>query len=213
MNILIIAATENEIAPICQKVTENGSKHTISFIVTGVGIASTVYVLTKELLQNTYDLILNVGIAGHFSDTLKIGDVVAVKSETFADWGVNTVNGFKTVFDEGIVKNDFPFHNGELICPHIGNYAFFKNLQSVKGITVNAVNGEPLQIERVENKFLPDIESMEGAAFFYVCMQEGIPFIEIRSISNKVEKRDKSKWNIPLAIKNLSDVVLSFVNL
>jgi futalosine hydrolase len=46
---------------------------------------------------------------------------------------------------------------------------------------------------------------MEGAAFFYVCSKENIPFLALRAVSNRVEPRDKAKWNIPLALKNLSD--------
>jgi futalosine hydrolase len=46
---------------------------------------------------------------------------------------------------------------------------------------------------------------MEGAAFFYVCSRENIPFLAIRAVSNKVEPRNREKWNIPLAIKNLSE--------
>ena len=48
-----------------------------------------------------------------------------------------------------------------------------------------------------------DLESMEGAAFFYSCLAAGVPFTEIRSVSNFVAERDKSHWNIPLAIQNL----------
>jgi futalosine hydrolase len=48
---------------------------------------------------------------------------------------------------------------------------------------------------------------MEGAAIFYVCLMENIPFAEIRSISNYAGEMDKSKWNIPLAIKILCETV------
>jgi futalosine hydrolase len=48
-----------------------------------------------------------------------------------------------------------------------------------------------------------DLESMEGAAFFYACLSDGVPFAEIRSVSNYVAERDKSHWNVPLAIQNL----------
>jgi futalosine hydrolase len=45
---------------------------------------------------------------------------------------------------------------------------------------------------------------MEGAAFFYICARESIPFVSIRAISNMVERRDRKKWNIPLAVDNLA---------
>jgi futalosine hydrolase len=46
---------------------------------------------------------------------------------------------------------------------------------------------------------------MEGATFFYICSRENIPFLAVRAISNKVELRNKNKWNIPLALNNLSE--------
>jgi futalosine hydrolase len=57
---------------------------------------------------------------------------------------------------------------------------------------------------KLVNKYDPDIETMEGAAFFYICARECIPFISVRAISNMVERRDRKKWNIPLAIDNLA---------
>ena len=52
---------------------------------------------------------------------------------------------------------------------------------------------------------------MEGAALFYVCLHEQIPFLEIRAISNYVELRDPTKWDIPLAIENLTDELFRFL--
>jgi futalosine hydrolase len=53
-------------------------------------------------------------------------------------------------------------------------------------------------------RFDPDIETMEGASFFYICRRESIPFFAVRSISNRVERRNRASWNIPLALENLS---------
>ena len=218
MKILITAATEHELLPLKQQINCENNKavvagNTIRLAVTGVGTTITTYNLTKLLQGNGYDLVLNAGIAGSFSDDIAIGETVVVEREIFADWGVFIPNGFRTVFEEGIVRKAvLPFNSdGELCCRHIAPYTFLKNYKKVKAITVNAASGEPVQIEALQNKFTPDIESMEGAAFFYVCMMENIPFLEIRSISNKVEKRDKSRWNIPLSVNNLADTVLSFL--
>ena len=46
---------------------------------------------------------------------------------------------------------------------------------------------------------------MEGATFFYICSREKIPFLALRAISNRVELRNRNKWNIPLALDNLSE--------
>jgi futalosine hydrolase len=48
---------------------------------------------------------------------------------------------------------------------------------------------------------------MEGASVFKVCEEFDVPCIQIRSISNKVEKRNKKNWDLELAIKNLNIIV------
>ncbi len=89
----------------------------------------------------------------------------------------------------------------------------FKELElsSVEGVTGNISHGTPDSITKITSKFDPDVESMEGAAVFYVCMHEKIPFLEIRAISNYVESRDTAKWDIPLAIENLTDELFRFL--
>jgi futalosine hydrolase len=204
MKILVTAATLNELQFI------NGTDN-VTVADTGVGIASTAYNLTK-LLNGKYDLVLNIGIAGSFSEKLTIGEVVTVYSETFGDFGIYVKDGFFTCFEENILSADmFPFTTGILISANAEKISRDLSIPIVKGITNNTVSGETNLIKRMKDKFSPDIETMEGAAFFYVCLNENVPFVEIRSISNMVESRDKSKWNIPLAIKNLSDKINSYL--
>ncbi|MDR2027241.1 MAG: futalosine hydrolase [Prevotellaceae bacterium] len=207
MKILVTAATSGELQFI-------NSRNGVTVANTGTGIVSTVYNLTKLLLKNRYDLVLNTGIAGSFSEKLAVGDVVTVYSETFGDFGVYVKEGFFTCFEADILQADaFPFTNGMLISKDAERIARNLSTPTVKGLTNNTVSGEINLIKRMKDKFSPDIETMEGAAFFYVCIKENVPFAEIRSISNIVEPRDKSKWNIPLAIKNLSDKINSFLEI
>ena len=98
----------------------------------------------------------------------------------------------------------------------IHNDSDFKNevidgLVRVEGITVNTVHGEEESIKRVLSRVNPGVETMEGAAFFYVCKREGQACAQIRAISNYVEKRDKGSWEIELALKNLSTVTLDIL--
>ncbi|MDR1055369.1 MAG: futalosine hydrolase [Prevotellaceae bacterium] len=218
MKILITAATKSELSALKQQLNCVGNSaivnhNSIYLAVTDVGITATAYNLTKQLQTNTYDLVLNTGIAGSFSEQINVGETVVVEREVFADWGIDMPEGFLTVFDENIVpRGILPFNSvGELYCRHIAPYPFLRRFRIVKGATVNAGSSEALRIGKLKAKFAPDIESMEGAAFFYVCLMENIPFIEMRCISNIVEKRDKSQWNIPLAINNLSDSVSFFL--
>lgn len=42
------------------------------------------------------------------------------------------------------------------------------------------------------------VESMEGAAAAHICALYGIPFLEIRGVSNLVEDRNRESWRIDL---------------
>ena len=79
-----------------------------------------------------------------------------------------------------------------------------EKLPKVNGITVNTSHGNDPSIKKVVDRFHPIVESMEGAAFMFACENERIPYVQIRAVSNFVEKRNKDKWNIPLAIENLN---------
>ena len=99
-----------------------------------------------------------------------------------------------------------------LFSSHINDsYKSINQLQKVKGITVNTVHGNEASIEKVKRLYNPAVESMEGAAFFSSCKEIGVEFIQIRAISNYVEKRDKSKWEMALAIKNLNNFIIDFL--
>jgi futalosine hydrolase len=74
------------------------------------------------------------------------------------------------------------------------------------------VQGATQNIENWLKNADADIESMEGAACFYVCLLEKIPFLEVRSISNYVEPRNRANWNLPLAIQNLNQVLVEMID-
>ena len=77
-------------------------------------------------------------------------------------------------------------------------------LVNVSSITVNTIHGNKKNIAEILERLNPDVESMEGAACMMVCQKFNIPSLQIRSISNFIEERNKEKWNLSLAIKNLN---------
>jgi futalosine hydrolase len=211
MKILVTAATDFELQSV-QKKLENIKHHKLQFCAMGIGCTATTFSLTRKISSNNFDLILNVGIAGSYNKNLSLGDVVVVKTEVFGNLGITYPDRLSTLFDEGLIdKNEHPFSNGELFCQHLDKFNTQK-LKHVRGLTVETASGEQNQIERLKKMFNADIETMEGAAFFYVCNRTKSPFLEIRTISNYVEPRDKSKWNIPLALNNLAKETFDFLN-
>jgi futalosine hydrolase len=222
MKILITSATWLEIKLLADELNLVSEKHNfwksgkinghyIDILITGIGTVFTTYSLTHLLNQNSYDMIINTGIAGSLNSGLKIGDVVNVVSEEFADLGVEAREEFLTLFESGFVNSDeFPF-NGGILNATFDNKAF-DSLKKVRGLTSNISHGNMESISKIRRKFKADIESMEGAAVFYVSINSGIPCCEIRSVSNYIEPYDKTSWNIPLSLENLKERLMETFN-
>jgi futalosine hydrolase len=197
VKILLVTATQEELggAELAKKLQSTFSD--LEILYTGVGMAKATYSLTSSIYFKKPDFILHTGICGSFKKSFPIGTVLNVLSEEFADIGFNDNGKFIP-----ITEKDVTIYNG--IIKNLTDWGQIIGIPSVKGITVNTVNGEKSAIEKVVQQYHPDIESMEGAAISYVCLKQNIPFAEIRAVSNFVEPRNVQNWNIPLAIKNLT---------
>jgi futalosine hydrolase len=84
-------------------------------------------------------------------------------------------------------------------------------LRRVGGITVNTVHGNERTIAAVRERFHPDVESMEGAAFMYASLVAGVPFAQVRAVSNVVERRNRGAWKIEQAIDALGERAVSLL--
>lgn len=183
----------------------------LSWLVTGVGPIATTYALTKHLCNNEYDLVLQAGVAGSFNRDIPLGEVVFVASERYGDLGAEDHDKYIDIFDLNLLgENEFPHRNRQLPCdtdlmePH--------GLRAVSGLSISTVSGNTDTIARRAHLFGCDIESMEGAAFHFVCLQMKVPFLQIRAISNYVIPRDKSQWKMKDAVIALNNWVIDFVS-
>ncbi len=224
MNILLVSATYLEIEPLLlqfnferevnQKLKSYSyNNHQIDVLIPGVGMTCTAYWLGKTLTNKIYDVAINVGLAGSFDKTISIGQVVNIMSDQISELGAEDGESFLSLIDMDLIMDeDFTLNNGEMENTVCLENELVDSLPKVKAITVNTTHGDYESIEKVKNLFHPQVESMEGAAFFYACLLEGISCAQIRSISNYVEKRNKENWNIPLAVKNLCSTTLQIIN-
>jgi futalosine hydrolase len=205
MHILLCAATEFEIAPIKQYFQENPLKdHRLDFLITGAGLLPATYSLAKYLSANKPDLVIQAGIGGSLDQTLKLGKTFAILSDCIGDSGVEEDKTFKSLFDLNLAEaNRSPWLNGKLVNPFLLLLAK-TSLSLAEGITVNEISTDEKRISYYKEKWNPQIESLEGAALHYVALQEKIPFLQIRSISNYIGERDKTKWVLEQAITNLN---------
>jgi futalosine hydrolase len=77
-------------------------------------------------------------------------------------------------------------------------------LPAATGITVNTVHGSERSIAAVQTRLHPQVESMEGGAFMYACAVAGVPFAQVRAVSNRVEPRNRADWKLTEAVAALS---------
>ncbi len=154
-----------------------------------------------------------MGSAGSFDIEIEKGSLVVVEREYFGDTGVEEQLVFKDVFDLQLEdENKYPFTQKALINKQIDFYNFLK-LPIVSGITVNEVSTSKDRIELLRQKYNPTIETMEGAALHYVCLQTQTPFLQIRAISNYIGERDKTQWEIKKSIDALCESVKNYLEI
>lgn len=224
MYILIVSATSLEIEPMLKNfelIEKKESNLTfykyrdfdIDVLITGIGMVATAYYLGKTLQTYQYDIAINAGIAGCFDKNIALGEVFNITSDSFSELGAENGEYFLSLVDLKLIEEDsFPFSNLELMNDSVLKSENVNQLIKVKGITVNTIHGNDENIEKIKKRFNPITESMEGAAFMYACKLQNLKHIQIRSVSNYVEKRNKESWNIPLAINNLNHKLIEILD-
>lgn len=194
MKILVVAATIEEITPSLPFL----SQHDIAYLVTEVGMVATTYQLTKHLQRHQVDLLLHVGIGGILDPSANLGDVYRVSKDEIFELGADDNGTFLSIEELGFGKRIYtekaPVNLSLPIVP------------IACGITVNNVHGGNRQISDLQKQYQePLIESMEGAAAFFVAAHEQIDCLQYRAISNYIEPRNRAAWEIGLAITNLNN--------
>lgn len=223
MKLLLVAATSAEVQPIVDRLSGPGQlpshlsgfnrgRHHIDVLVTGVGMVATAVWCTKTLIETRPDLALNLGVCGSFSPILPPGTVVHVVSDRLAELGAEDGEAFLTIQDLGLLGEDEPpFRSGRLVNPAPPSVAALARLPQARGITVNTAHGHDPSISRIVERWSPDVESMEGAAFMYSCITVGVAFAQVRAVSNLVERRNRANWKMADAIARLTDEMTNVI--
>jgi futalosine hydrolase len=243
MRILIVAATEFEIAPLSLVVrhacherarpstgsgrasqradhervpltlsSSKGEPPSIDFLVSGVGMVAAAAHTSRALARTPFDLALNLGICGTFDPALPLGAVVHVVSDTMPELGAEDGDAFLTIDELGFGQREAPFTDGRLVNASPPANAALQRLPAVRGVTVNTVHGNERSIAETVRRFSPQVESMEGAGFMYAALLHGVPFAQVRAVSNRVELRDRASWKIDDAIANVNRVALEVID-
>src|SRR3569833_3029517 len=221
MYILLVAATSFEIQPTIDVLSSREhsaesqgfsfGSHRIDVLFTGVGAISTVYTLMRHIGRRRPDLVIQAGIAGSFIPG-RTGQVLVIKEEALGDLGVYEDQTFKTIFDLKLTAPDvFPFTNGLLVNPH-QRWLDLAGLPAVRGLTINEISTDKERIAWYQQNIAPVVESMEGGALHYTCLNEGIPFLQLRSVSNDIGQRDKRQWDLKGSIAHLNEALIQIIH-
>jgi len=183
----------------------------LTLLITGIGPVNAALAL-GHLLGGKPGLagVLNVGIAGGFQpEKIPLGGVVRVQTEIWPEFGLHTAEGLDPQglgLGHGRVQGRVIWDRLDL---HPLKQAYQMGLELcsswplVKSVSVAGVSGSPDRAAELQAKTRAEVENMEGFALAWACTLQDVPFVQIRTISNRVGSRSNKEWNMGLALCSL----------
>ena len=208
---LIVAATEHEVQPLTKNAHRINDMYNLynlwqntCLLVGGVGQYSTIFHLMNCLQKTgTPQSIINIGICGSYTENHAPENIVQVENDVQGDQLVESPEDWSTWHKAGIVKE-----RQSPLTPSTPPWADALRLPKVSGLTTDFLTGKMSTIQKRKTFFKADVETMEGAAVFYVAERFNIPALQIRAVSNYVEQREKKHWKLNESISQLNKFVL-----
>ena len=188
----------------------------------GVGKASAAAATTALIAASRPALLIMLGCGGAYAGSgLEVGDLALATCEIYGDEGVQTPNGFLDMEALGLplveksgvrLFNRFPVAEPllERAAPSLGHAAEAAGRRLAEGpfVTVSTCSGSSLAGAELVRRTGGICENMEGAAAAQICALHGLPFLELRGISNLVEDRDLSRWDLKRGAEAAQQAVL-----
>jgi len=195
----IIAAMNEEVDAIKKIMTDISIKgiYELEFIIGKInekevvlvkcGVGKVNAARTTQILLNNFDIeyVINVGTAGSLNENIEIGDVVIGEKLVQHDFDI-TAGGREKGYITDVGKYFYSDKNliektKQTIETMSENFNAFIGTIATGDIFVQDVKVK----DGVKSDFNADCAEMEGAAIAQVCTLDNVPFIVIRSISDK----------------------------
>lgn len=176
----------------------------------GVGKANAAGCLARTLDPARHHLVLNVGVAGVLPGVhgVGVGGVVLGSESVFADEGLARENGFEDLAAMGL---------GEPALAGAGvrfpaEPCTLDRLRPLAHVVapiacVSTCSGTDALAGEVAQRTGAIAEAMEGAACALVAARLGVPFAELRVISNTTGDRARQAWDLAGALRVLEGVI------
>ncbi|WP_250002303.1 futalosine hydrolase [Actinoplanes sp. M2I2] len=165
----------------------------------GVGPAAAAAGTARLLATGTYRAVVSAGIAGGFAGRAPVGAVVLGARSIAADLGAETSDGFLPVEELGFGSSVLPAD------PALLASLAAELPDAIVGdvVTLSTVTGTAATAERLAARYPQAVaEAMEGYGVAVAAV--GLPFAELRTISNPIGPRDRAAWRLKEAFAALS---------
>jgi futalosine hydrolase len=188
---------------------------------TGIGKVNAASAATAILEHYEPELLINTGCAGaYIGSGLSVGDLAMATVEVLGDEGVIAPDGWRPLDSIGIPSltkagnvfyNRFPMTRWAL--DKAGHVAETNGVSLHQGlfVTLSTASGSGERGAELFQRFGALCENMEGGAVAQVAALYGVDCLEIRGVSNMVEDRDLSRWDIPTAVERAQRFILDFI--
>lgn len=202
--ILVVTAVDAERDAVLLGLDGNTS---FTVIAGGVGPAAAAVSTALELAASpSYELVISAGIGGGFSGAAELGTLVLADIVIAADLGAETAEGFIPLDELGFGSASLPVSEAwrerlQGVIQQSGLPLHIGPVLTVSTVTGTAETAE-LRARRVQGAAA---EAMEGYGVAQAAAKLGVPFLELRSISNAVGPRDRAAWRIGDAMQALRE--------
>jgi futalosine hydrolase len=200
--LLIVTAVDAEAEAIRSGLGDSG----ITVAAVGVGPAAAAagtarLLAVAEAGKRAYDGVISAGIAGGFPGRADPGATVLAARSIAADLGADSPDGFLAIDELGF--------GSATVYPDPRLLATLRTAlpNALVGdvLTVSTVTGTAASATALAHRH-PDAfaEAMEGYGAACGALTAGVPFAELRTISNSVGPRDRAQWRIGEALDALT---------
>ncbi len=194
MNILIIAAMDEEVEILKQKYSNNDL---VDVFISGVGFLNAASI-AQPIAHGNYDLVLNVGVAGSLAENVPIGEVYSLTKAIHHDIDITALGIERGQLSSGVVS-----------APILGISEMEQCFISSGSKFISDPN-DRLELGKRTGSKLCD---METAVYASICDSIGMPFYAIRAVSDTILDGEEHTYEVNLdkAIESAQMKAIEFI--